>query len=147
MKKLIFIAMIITLVFAPLAIAQEQPAPAEPEWTDMGYGRYIIQGNFMVWEMSVPVMTDRFSKYGNAELDRNRNIVVNTAAESKAKEDARALRTKLLSLIDGRGIFELNSVTLQYQNQIRIERKGDTDWEILKDKIIPLFNETYAKPE
>jgi hypothetical protein len=141
---LLAIIIVLTMLSIP-AIAQDKPAaPAEPEWTDMGYGRYQTIGNFMVWEMAVPVMTDRFSKYGNAELDRNRNIVVNTTTETKAKDDARALRTKLLSLIDEKGIFELNSATLQFQNQIRIERKGDTSWEILNDKILPLFNETYG---
>jgi hypothetical protein len=146
MKKLTVILTIIALCFIALpSMAQDTPAPT-PEWIDMGYGSYAIHGNFMIWKINGPVMTDRFSRYGYPERDRSNNIVINTTAEAKAKENARALREKLLALRDRFGLYALSSVTLQYQNQIRIERRGDTSWDILKDDIIPLFNETYGKP-
>lgn len=139
------IFMSIGLVLVSTASAQQPAETTAPEWTDMGYGRYQIVGNFMVWEMNTPVMTDRFSKYGSASINRG-EITIDTKAENKTVPAAKDLREKLLLLRDPNGIFKLSTVTLQFQNQIRIERKGDTDWEILKEDIIPLFNDTYGKP-
>ena len=134
MKKISLFVMVLFLI-APLAIAQE-PEP----WVDMEYGRYRIEKNVMQWDMNVPVMTDRFSSVG-ALIDG----VPDMKNANKAVPKALELRDKILALRFESGIFKFNQVVFYRQNFINVVRKRDTHWDILKDEIIPIFDEVYAQ--
>ena len=143
MKKLIVLAIVL---LATTAMAQDQ-APPTIEWKDIPGGRYQVQGNSILCQMNEPVMTDLFSTYGRA-VAKGGEIVVLLDKENKTVPKWRDVRAKILLLKHPNHLNKFQVVTLQFQNQIRIERKDDRDlWEVLvKDDLWPIFEEA-AKPQ
>jgi len=130
MKRLSLIALILTFVIVPFSAfadctdCPEPATPPAPERIQFANGEYYIlldskgeQTNALIILPDKPMMTDRFARYGNIELDpKTGQRSANVKNKGKVTQQGLQVYDTLDRLQDENGFFVFQTVILRYDS-------------------------------
>lgn len=129
---------ICSLIFVA-AFSQAQDAE-EPEWIQLFEDvRYKLYETRMIIEVNQPMMSDRFSVYGQTKVDpKTRRNIIDETDKDKQTELGSEIRIRILRIATSRGLPLVTTCVLT-QDAIAVFKKDRYTWDMVTPEVLKIL--------